>query len=533
MKRSVIFHGHFYQPPRVNPWSGTMERQETASPADNWNERIYHECYLPNTEAIIKSPEGYYEEVNNFEYISFDMGPTLSNWLAENYIDTYRSIVEADWKENNAIAVPYNHTILPLDNGIIRHAQIAWGIQEFEMRYKRFPAGMWLPECAVSYEVAEDLVKAGMKFLILTQGQAKSVKRLYGRHLYYVSGDKLDIRHPYRLETGAGYIDVFFSHNELSTDISFKRLLENPVECANRIERIFGEKHSEDLLVTIVTDGETFGHHQKGTEKGLAYLLKYELPSRGIEVTTFEKYLREHTVGWGVRIKDNTSWSCYHGIERWKSDCGCGAEEGSDLEWRKPLRESLTWLSERIIEIYMEKGKKYFINSPWDAVNNYGRVLTDCSKIKEFHCNYVNDEYRHNIEVNKIMELIHFSFYMFTSCGWFFGSLSRIEPVQNLSFALRAIELVKELWNIDLEKEFCDKLNEYPDARYVWNGIVKNRRVKPEEIAKDFWEVYRYTGINRNKRGDWHLEMIEEEKVKMENCRTGAGFTFQFNDENH
>ncbi|MFH1416436.1 MAG: DUF3536 domain-containing protein [Elusimicrobiota bacterium] len=533
MKKTFILHAHFYQPPRENPWSGMIEHQETACPANDWNERIYNECYLPNTSAIIHTPEGHCEEVNNYKYISFDVGPTLSRWMAEHHMDTYKQILEADWQENNAVAMAFNHTILPLDSSVMRRVQIAWGIEEFKIRYRREPAGMWLPECAFSYDVAEDLINSGIKFMLLTQGQAESVKRLYGNSLYYVSGAKLDIRRPYRLETRVGYIDVFFSHNELAGEISFGGLMNNPVACADRIEKIFGTKQSEDLLVSVATDGETFGHHHKGMEQRLAYLLKYELPARGIEVSCFEKYISEHPPKWAVRVTNNSSWSCCHGIERWKSACGCGKEGDNDLEWRKPLRDSLNWLAGNVLEIFTEKSEKYFTVPPREALENYGKVLTNSSLLGDFHSEYVVEPFRGSAEVSNIMEMMHFTSYMFTSCGWFFGDLSRLEPVQNLSYALRAIELMRRLWGIDLEKGFSERFNDYPDACYIWNGIVKNRRIEPSQLAADFYGVYRATGIKRNKYGDWYLELItssgSSDSVRAENSKTGEILEFDMN----
>ena len=521
-KKTVIIHGHFYQPPRINPWTGILNNQQTAYPADNWNQRIFYECYLPNTLARITSPVGIKEEVNNFELISFNIGPTLSTWMAENYNETYRKILEADKLHHNAIALPYNHTILPLDDEIISDVQIEWGIKEFQMRYGRYPSSMWLPECAVSYRVVEKLIDKGMKFLVLTRFQAKEIKRLHGKHWQDVSDGSLDVRRPYRLFTEAevGYIDVFFSHHELSMDISFNKVLNNTTECANRIEKVFGKKYSEDTLVTIVTDGETFGHHHSGGEKGLAYLLKYELPSRGINVSTFEKYLSEYPVEWEVKIKDNSSWSCAHGIERWRSDCGCGKEDGSDLKWRKPLRDAISFLGQKVIEFFDERAAKYFKVAKWDAVNNYGEVLSNISKLNNFHENFVAEEYKNSVEVNKVLQLIHFSFYSWTSCGWFFGALSRLEPIQNLSFALRAMELLKELWGADIENDFYNILNQHQDANYVWNNLVKNQRVSPEKLAQDFKEMYKNTGIEKNRLGDWFLEVVDGGKVRMENLRT-------------
>ncbi|MBN2407633.1 MAG: DUF3536 domain-containing protein [Elusimicrobia bacterium] len=529
MKRTLIIHGHFYQPPRENPWTGMLERQESAFPANNWNERIFNECYLHNARAVITNPSGENEEINNYEYISFNIGPTLASWIAETHIDTFRKILQADWKNNNAIALPYNHTILPLDKEHIRKIQIAWGIQEFQMRYKRYPEGMWLPECAVNGDVVRDLIKSGIKFIVLTPEQAESVKRMFGKHTYTTQEKPLDIRQPYRIFMEEGYIDVFFSHHELAVDISFRKMLDNPAALADNIEKAFGTKTSENMVLTIVTDGETFGHHHKGAEKGLARLLKYELPARGIEISTYSKYLQENSVKWMVNLRENSSWSCPHGVKRWHDDCGCGADEKSDLKWRAPLRNSLNWLADRVIELFDERCPKYFKVPLWEAVRNYGQVPANYSKLQEFHNNYVNDGYKGSVEVNKIMEIINYTCYMFTSCGWFFGSISRLEPVQNLSYALIVIDTVQEMWGVELMTGFCDILYAYPEAVYIWNAVVKNRRVPLEKMAEDFLAGYRQTGIRRNMWGNWYYEVIREgseDRVLMENSRTGQTFKF-------
>ncbi|NLB35586.1 MAG: glycoside hydrolase, partial [Elusimicrobia bacterium] len=382
MRRRVIIHGHFYQPPRDNPWTGRTKREATAFPARNWNERIHYECYKPNSEAELNI-DGHEQLINNYEYISFNIGSTLSAWMIKAHVGTYRKILEADKKTSNAIALPFNHTILPLDSDLNLKAQISWGIREFQVRFNRKPVAMWLPECAVSMRVADELVKNGMKYMILTSGQALEVKRLGGTRWTDVSNGNIDVRRPYRLYTLSGHIEVFFSDHGLAADLAFNRLLDNPYALADRIERLFGGS-DEDLLVTIATDGETFGHHHKGAEKGLAHLLKYELPARGIGVTNFEKYLSDTKVNWEVRIKEYSSWSCMHGVERWRSACGCGAEHGSNLDWREPLRESIAWLGDRMIELVYKRAEKYFVNGIEEGIKAYGTVLANVTQLEKF-----------------------------------------------------------------------------------------------------------------------------------------------------
>ncbi len=519
MDKKVIIHGHFYQPPRENPWSGEIMPQPTASPADNWNQRILYECYKPNTSASIRSPGGTRENVNNFKNISFNIGPTLATWMSVYYIETYKKIIGAD-TGTNAIALPYNHTILPLDNKITRKVQIEWGIREFEMRYNRRPASIWLPECAVSYDVVNELIKRDMKFLILTSGQAEAVRKINSGKWHDVSGENIDTGRPYRLFTDEGFIEVFFSNHKLSMEISFDKLLNNPAKCAGRIETAFETEKPGPRLLTIATDGETFGHHHEGGEKGLAYLINYELPARGIEVTTYQDYLENYPVEWEVRIKNNSSWSCKHGIQRWKSACGCGKEEGSDLNWRGPLRESLAWLNEEIIDIFYKNAGKYFKINPEDIIIKYVDVLTDYSAKESFFKRFVKKEYLNNKEVNLSLEVILNAFFMLTSCGWFFGKLTRPEPVKNLSYALRAIKLTKKIWGIELEDKFYRKLNRHPDTEYVWNNLVKNQPAGPEDLVNKIKDIYKFTGFSRFCLGRWIFES-ERGFIKGKDIRTG------------
>ncbi len=499
-----------------------MLREASASPALNWNERIYNECYLPNTEAEIKIG-GSIEKVNNFNYISFNIGPTLSGWMIRNHIETYRKIRQAATKTTNAIALPYNHTILPLDREENLKTQIAWGITEYRMRFGKEPAAMWLPECAVSSRVIRELIENGIKYLILASGQARAVRDIGESKWEDVSDGTIDVRRPYRVFEKNGYIDVLFSCKELAGDISFNRMLDKPSELADKMEKIMGENGLPEVVLPVATDGETFGHHHKGAEKGLAYLLKSELPSRGIRVCSIQDYFKEAQVKRQVMLKDNSSWSCSHGIERWRSACGCGAREGgSDLEWRKPLRDAVGMLGEKAIELFNERASGYFTVSPWDAVREFGAVLVNNSKREEFHEKCASDSMKGSIEIDMLMEFIYFTFYSFTSCGWFFDSLDRPEPAQVLSFALKSMELAKDMWGVDLESDFFSILSKYPGAEKVWAN-VKSRRFDPEDLARDMLEIYSLTGIRKSLKGFWYMKVIHHDSeimVEMKNRRT-------------
>ncbi|MGM0568821.1 MAG: DUF3536 domain-containing protein [Elusimicrobiota bacterium] len=524
MEKHLIIHGHFYQPPRRNPWTGVLGRQPGASPADNWNERILNECYMPNTEADLDG-----EKVNNFELISHNVGATLSGWMAESNIDVYRKIISADKARQGAMALPYNHSILPLDSGFIRKLQVQWGIQHFEMNYGRKPSGMWLPECAVNSDVIGELIKGGIKFIYLSSSQAKEIKRIRGYQWYDVSDGSIELRRPYRVFAPEGHIDVFFSCQELAVDISFRKILDNPAAAADKIEKMFGHKRTEDLILSVVTDGETFGHHHKGAEMGLARLIKKELPERGIKSVMPHEFLNQKDPEWEARVKENSSWSCAHGVERWRDDCGCGAKDGGNLRWRKPLREAVDRLSRSVVDVFRDKGREFFSVPPEEASLNFGRVISNPGMLGDFHERFVKEEHKNSPRVNKSIELIHFTCYMLTSCAWFFDDLKRVEPVQNLSVALRAIELLRELWGVDMEEEFYGRLNKHEDVEYVWNKLVKSRVSKPESMAKDFMDIHLFTGIKKSHRGYWDMEIKENEgrkEVYMENIRSGEKNSF-------
>ena len=345
----VTVHGHFYQPPRENPYLDAIERQPSAAPFHDWNERIHWECYRPNAFARVFNDQGEIVEiVNNYEYFSFNMGPTLMSWLERYDFEVYQRILEADIKScqrlhghGNAIAQVYNHIIMPLANERDKYTQIRWGKEDFRSRFGRDPEGMWLAETGVDYATLEALVAEGIRFIILAPSQAQRCRPLPTEHDPHpewleVGGSQIDPTRPYRcyLEGSSGtdshsrpYIDIFFYDGPISRDMGFSDVVYNSSHFAGRIGSAVRGDHRPAQLISVATDGETFGHHKKGTEKTLAYAFIGEFPKHGWTVTNFAHYLSLNTPTWEAEIKPATAWSCAHGVDRWQDDCGCGGEE--------------------------------------------------------------------------------------------------------------------------------------------------------------------------------------------------------------
>jgi len=184
-RRRVIIHGHFYQPPRENPWTERIERQDVPGPYHDWNEKIANECYLPNAYSRRLDPWGRITKlVNNYEWISFNFGPTLISYIEEYFPEVYARILEADKASaarlghGNAIAQAYNHLIMPLATRRDQETQMRWGIYDFERRFGRAPEGLWLPETAVNEGTLEVLADFGIRFIVLSPHQALRVRPL-------------------------------------------------------------------------------------------------------------------------------------------------------------------------------------------------------------------------------------------------------------------------------------------------------------------------------------------------------------------
>ena len=477
MRRYLTIHGHFYQPPREDPWTGRIEAQPSAWPSSDWNARIYGECYGPNAWSRVLNDRGQIEEiVDNYEYFSFNIGPTLMSWIRSFEPAAYARIREADRRSverlghGNAIAQVYNHMIMPLASPQDRVTQLKWGIADFEEHFGRRPEAVWLAETAINMEVVADLVREGVKFVILAPGQAARVRPLVeeGQLPPWTDVDPgtLDTTKPYRVfprdEHGQplceGHLDVFFYNGALSSAVSFEHLLRDAGTFADRIEGSFRGGDGAELC-SVVTDGESYGHHEPFGDMCAAYLFTRELPRRGIEPVNFGWYLEHFPPKDEVELAnafgEGSAWSCAHGVGRWCRDCGCqtGAAEGWNQKWRAPLRDALNALKEGLDAVFLRDVPLLSATDPWELRNAYVEVLLDeifperlAASSRAFLAKHLKkglDPEREGVALLRLLESQKYAMYSFTSCGWFFNDIEGIEPVQNLRYAQRAIEMVE------------------------------------------------------------------------------------------
>jgi alpha-amylase/alpha-mannosidase (GH57 family) len=466
--RFITIHGHFYQPPRENPWLEAVETQDSAFPYHDWNERITAECYEPNATARILDEKDRIRRIaNNYASISFNFGPTLLSWLEAAAPATYAAVLEADRMSRSrfsghgcAIAQTYNHIILPLANPRDRVTQVRWGIRDFEQRFGRKPEGMWLAETAVDLDSLEALAAEGIAFTILEPHQAARFRRI-GDHDWHPAHGHIDPTMAYRCPLPSGRsIDIFFYDGPISRAVAFEQLLARGENLALRLTGAFQESRTHPQLVNIATDGETYGHHHRFGEMALAYALHYIEEQSLARLTNYAEHRVTHPPTHEVEIVERTAWSCSHGLERWRSDCGCstGAAAGWNQAWRAPLRKALDWLRDELASIFEREGAAR-LRDPWQARDAYIDVILDRD---EDHVRRFLDTHAvagaSATEVLELLEMQRNAMLMFTSCGWFFSDLSGIETVQVLHYAGRAIQLAERIVGPGLEHTFASKL---------------------------------------------------------------------------
>jgi len=500
----LCIHGHFYQPPRENAWTGTIEIQESAAPYHDWNARITAECYEPNTNArVLNADKDLVALVNNYSNISFNFGPTLLSWLEEFEPEVYKSILAADKDaqkkfsgHGGAIAQVYNHIIMPLANDRDKETQVIWGIEDFKKRFGRAPEGMWLAETACDIPTLELLAAHGIKFTILAPGQCAKVRKTGDDKWLDTSRANVDPKKPYICNLPSGKtITLFFYDGPVSQGIAFGDTLKSGENFAAKLLGAYtANADKETELMHIATDGETYGHHQKFADMALAYCLKYIEDNKLAKITIYGEFLEKNPPQWEAKIFENTSWSCFHGVERWRSDCGCcsGMYTGWNQKWRGPLRLALDFIRDEAAKTFENTGKEYF-SSPWDARNAYVSVLLDRSKnnIENFINNYCTDKGKQNkVNALKLMEMQLNALYMYTSCGWFFDEISGIETVQIMQYAARVIELNKDLSAVNLEPDFLAKLflapsnlPGYGNGANIYERFIKNSVFGPDKAA--------------------------------------------------
>ena len=503
-QRLVCLHGHFYQPPRENPWLETIEVQDSAFPYHDWNERITAECYEPNAYARILDDNGKIVSiVSNYERMSFNFGPTLLSWMLVHCKRVYESILLADKQSllrfsghGSAMAQVYNHAIMPLCNARDKRTQVVWGLRDFAFRFGRLPEGMWLAETAVDIDTLEALAKEGIRFTILAPHQAKAVRRRGESSFTDVSGSRVDTTMPYEVVLPSGRrIAVFFYDGRTSRAVAFEGLLNHGDKLAERLLRGFlpGVDHSQ--LVHIATDGESYGHHHKYGEMALAFALRTIEQTEGVRLTNYGEMLAQNPPTHEVEIVERTAWSCAHGIDRWASDCGCnsGGNPGWHQRWRAPLRAALDLLRDRLVPLY-EQATAALLHDPWAARDAYVDMILDGRT--EVRDRFLRNQAKRPLSADELarvfqlLEMQRHLLLMYTSCGWFFDDISGTEPLQNLLYAARAIQLAQTALKVDLEPSFLEvlataesNLVEVGNGRRLYEAQVRPRKV---DLAKAF-----------------------------------------------
>jgi alpha-amylase/alpha-mannosidase (GH57 family) len=523
MERYICIHGHFYQPPRENPWLEAVELQDSAHPYHDWNERITAECYAPNATSRILDGEGRIVQlVNNYTKISFNFGPTLLAWMVRYAPNVYQSILDADKESQevfgghgSALAQAYNHVILPLANSRDKRTQILWGMRDFEHRFQRKPEGMWLPETAVDLESLDILSEQGILFTILAPRQAKRMRPIGKKEWQDVSGGRIDPTMPYVHHLPSGRkIVLFFYDGPIARSVAFEGVLVSGESFAGRLLGGFSEKRNWPQILNIATDGESYGHHHRHGDMALAYALHY-IESNGLaRLTNYGAYLEKHPPTHEVEIFENSSWSCVHGVERWRKPCGCnsGKHSGWNQKWRAPLREALDWLRDTLVATHTGKARSFF-KEPWRARDEYIQLVLDRSpeNTAQFFDRHalraLNPE--ESITALKLLELQRQAMLMYTSCGWFFDEISGIETVQILQYAGRALQLAEEAHGDLLKPRFAvllekakSNIPEYKDGKRIFEKLVTPSAVDLGKVGAHYamsslFEDYgEHAGIN-------------------------------------
>jgi alpha-amylase/alpha-mannosidase (GH57 family) len=501
--RSIVIHGHFYQPPRENPWLEDVEREASAAPHHDWNARIEQECYRAVVAARVLAPDGRISRiVNTLEYISFNFGPTLLEWMEHAAPDTYARILDADRRSiarlghGNAIAQPYHHAILPLSSRRDKLTEVRWGIADFRRRFGREPEGMWLPETALDDETLDVLAQEGIRFTVVAPGQVTSVPN-DGR--------------PGRYATSNGRsIALCIYDGDISHGIAFGGLLGDAHTWAKRMLARTERRHTprdgaqveaghwepdpatdggtrplttgEMLaisatgapvargqryrLVSAATDGETYGHHHRFAEMALARVVLDLDATRGVKVENYASFLAHHPATDDVEIVAPSAWSCAHGVERWRSNCGCRMRDGTNQEWRTPLRSAISELAEGIHAVYERESARYF-DQPWAVRDAYGGVVATPDRIEPWVASRVRADVPNDVQpagdrvpsAMALLEMERGALRIFTSCAWFFDDISGLEPLEVLRYAARAIELAGPD-GVALEQAFLERLRE-------------------------------------------------------------------------
>jgi hypothetical protein len=514
MTRSVVIHGHFYQPPREHPWLDEVEAEPSAAPNHDWNERIEQECYRAVAAARLPGTSGRIARiVNLYESISFNFGPTLLEWLEHAAPDTYQALVDADrvsatrLGHGNAVAMPYHHAILPLSSQREKVTEVRWGIADFRRRFGREPEGMWLPETAVDTETLDVLARAGIRFTILAPHQVETPAP---RGL------------PGLVETSPGHsIAVFLYDGAISHDVAFGPLVRDGMAWAERLLATPATGPAP-ALVSIATDGETYGHHHAFGEMALAHTIERLRLAPGVGVENFASFLARHPATHPVRLVAPSSWSCPHGVERWRSDCGCKSvpEKPSQQRWRAPLREALSRVTAECHALF-DREAPAVLHDPAVALSGYGSVIGAGAEAVRRYGAAVARADRGPEGVVRALELLEMergALRSLTSCAWFFDDIGGIEALQVLRYAAWAIELTGDLAE-RVEMELIERLAlaesnlrtlgsgkeiylqrarpHLPPPVRIAAGLAAARALAPDAATSAAWEL---TGPDDNAR---------------------------------
>ncbi len=508
-KRFVCIHGHFYQPPRENPWLETVETQDSAAPYHDWNERVCAESYAPNGAArVVNVNNQIMRIVNNYARMSFNFGPTLLNWLRDNAPRTYRMILGGEKRgrgryrgHSSAMAQPYNHMILPLASTRDRVTQIRWGIADYAASFGGRPEGMWLPETAVDNESLQLLAANGIKFTVLAPSQCKCIRPLKGGLEWTDTPNaSVDTTRPYLVRFASGpSIAVFFYNGPISRAVAFEGLLNSGDNFVARLKAGFKDT-DKPQLVHVATDGESYGHHHKHGEMALAYALRLLEHDKLVKLTNYASFLEQFPPEFECEVVEDSSWSCPHGVERWRSNCGCnGGHPGWNQAWRTPLREALDELRDALVPLTEQETGKLF-NDVWVARDAYFQVVLDRSEesLNRFFAaqqsHPLTDSER--VLARELMEMQRHAQLMYTSCGWFFDDISGIETVQIIAYAARVLQLAAQIFGeqaAGLEPAFLAKLAEAksndPDAgdgAQIYKKCVATMELHLEQVAAHY-----------------------------------------------
>lgn len=494
MERYICIHGHFYQPPRENPWLNEVELQESARPYHDWNERITDECYARNSASRILDTEGTIVDIlNNYAWMSFNFGPTLLEWMEKKAPETYQAILDADKASQqrfsghgSALAQVYNHMIMPLANERDKHTQVIWGIYDFRKRFNRNPEGMWLGETAADTPTLEVLAAHDIKFTILSPYQAKNYRRIGETTWHDATHAHINPNRPYLCKLPSGKtIVLFFYQAPVSQGVAFEGLLHNGEKFMHRLLGALDHNTSEPQLLHIATDGETYGHHHRFGEMALSYTLHHLYQEQQAKLTIYAEYLEKHPPQYEAQIIEKSSWSCLHGVERWQSDCGCntGGNPTWNQKWRAPLRQAFDWLRDELEPLFVSQMQALGAD-PWQTRNNYIQVISDRSEenVRRFILAHTQRELsvEEQRTILKLLEMQYHAMLMYTSCGWFFDEVTGIETMQDILYAARALQLAESISGNDYETTFLQLLaraesnkKEYKNAAEAYHAIAK------------------------------------------------------------